>query len=287
MVFKRPPRNYTMEQYPLPHTYVSSFGLGATSAAKAATIIPILRSSEAASGSEAVEVNPRHGSFGVDTGMTCFNGSIVPRILFSMSLFIPEAAIATGVRHLTVKFMPLYFSFAESLKATDDKTDIEVQDILEVLVGGLSKDVTPIYAGKLFSPGLMPLSTKTDSDEAIAEWDMTTDATYEGVVFDEDGMFDALSHFTNAGMLRKAIGPIRTALIKQDRPFHYTSNNFTFPSVKRMNNHTFCGLMVWVPQADTPGQTLLDSEITDIEHVHINYRGRFDEWNPNFDQTAI
>ncbi len=285
MVFKRPPRGYTMEQYPLNHKFSSSFGLGATSATKGATHIPILRASEDTANAEGVEVNPRHGAFAQETGMTCFLGSIVPRIQFNMSMFIPEAAILTGVRHLVVKFMPVYFAFVDSLQAQDDKTDIEVQDVLEVLSSPTKKDVTPLYGTKLFSPGLLPLSTITFPTEAITDWDMTTDATYEGVAFDEGLMFDALSFHTSAGMLRKAMGPIRSVLVKQDRPFHYSSNNFTFPRVKRINAFTYCGFLIWLPQADTQGQTLLDSEITDIEHLHVNYRCRFDEWNPNFDQT--
>ncbi len=287
MAKKFPPRNYTMEQYPLPHNFSSSFGLGATSAPKHATIIPLVRSSEAAVAPEGVTVNPRNSGFLEETGMTCFPGSIVPRLNFNMTCFIPEAAIATGVRHLVVKYMPIYTNFREPMLAQDSFTAFEVQDILELLTNVGPKDVTPIFDTKLFSPGTLPLSTITDTGEAIGDWSLTTDGTYEGVVFDEEGFFDALQFFTNASMLRKVIGPIRSALVKQDRPFNYSSNNRMYPSVKRMNEFTFCALMVWVPQADTAGQTLLDSEITDIEHLHINYRCRFDEWNPNFDQTAV
>ncbi len=286
MVRKFPPRGYTAEQYPLPHNFRSSFGLGATSATKGATIIPILRATENSAGVEAVNVNPRNTAFVEETGASTFMGSIVPRINFHMSCFIPEAAIATGVRHLTLKYMPIYTAFLDSLIAEDDLSTLDIESILELTHATGQKDVDPIYAVKLFSPGLMPLNTVTET-EAKEDWGLTTDATYEGVAFNEEGMFDALQFFTNGAMLRKAMGPIRTTLIKQDRPFSFSSSNYSFPRIKRSNPYTFCALLVWVPQADTAGQTLLDSEITDIEHIHINYRVRYDEWNPNFDQTAI
>ncbi len=281
-----PPRGYTAEQYPLPHNFSSSFGLGATSATKGATSVPILRNSKNSAGVEGVTVNPRNAAFIEETGATCFEGSIVPRINFTMSCFIPEAAIATGVRHINFKFMPIYFSFLESLTAQDHLSNVSVEDVLEVVNSGSEDSVTPIYDTKLFSPGNMPLNTVTET-EVFGDWDLTTDVTYEGIAFNEELMFDALQFHTSKGMLRKAMGRIRTAQVRQDRPFHFSSNNFTQPSVKRINPFTYCGMIIWVPQADTPGQSLLDSEITDIEHLHFNYRCRFNEWNPNFDQTAI
>lgn len=277
-----------MEQYPLIHNFSSQFALGATSATKGATIIPLIRFSENATGAEAIEVNPRNGAFAEETGMTTCAGSIIPRLNFSMTAFIPEAAIATGVRHINFKFMPIYTSFLSSLDAANDKDDVDVEAILELTHSSGSKYVTPIYAAKLFATlGSVPLATVTDADEAITHWGLTTDATYEGVAFNEELLYDMLSYGTNKGMLSKSIGPIRTAQVRQDRPWHFSSKNFTYPAVKRQNPYTFCGVMVWVPQAGTSGQSLIDAEITDIAHLQFNYRCRYEEWNPNFDQVAI
>lgn len=286
MVKKFPPSGYTAEQYPLPHNFRSSFGLGATSAVKGGTTIPILRNTENSIGIEGVTVNPANSGFAEETGMSCFPGSIVPRINFNFSAFIPEAAIATGVRHLVVKWMPIYFAFIDSLEAENHLALESVEDILEFVSADAPKAVTPIYATKLFSPGNMPLNTITET-EAFGDWGLSVDATYEGIAFDEELFWDAKQFFSNASMLSMAHGPIRSALVKQDRPLSFSSNNRTFPRVKRINPFTYCGIHMWLPQADTAGQTLLDSEITDIEHLHVNYRCRFDEWNPNFDQTMI
>ncbi len=281
-----PPRGYTAQQYPLPHNFSSSFGLGATSATKGATSIPLIRASELSIGVEGVTVNPRNSAFVEETGASAFMGSIVPKLNFTMSCFIPEAAIATGVRHINFKFMPIYFSFIESMTASNDLAGEEVEDVLEMVHTVGTKHANPLYAAKLFSPGNMPLNTVTET-EVFGDWDLSVDATYEGIVLDEELLFDSLQFFTNKGMISKAMGPIRTVSVRQDRPYFFSSNNFTKPSVKRMNPYTYCGMHVWVPQADSTGQSLLDSEITDIEHLHFNYRVRYNEWNPNFDQTAI
>ncbi len=283
---KFPPRGYTEQQFPLPHRFSSSFGLGATSATKGGTSIPILRNSWESVNIEAVEVNPRHGNFAEETGMSCFTGSIVPKINFTMSCFIPEAAIATGVRHINFKYMPIYFAFADSYDAFDEKTNVDVEAILEMSHDTTQADATPIYAAKTFSPGNLPLNTITQT-EVYGDWGLTTDVTYEGIALDEDLMFKAIQYYTNGSKLKMAMGQIRTAQVRQDRPFFFKSNNFTYPTVKRMNPFTYCGMHVWVPQANSTGQSLLDSEITDIEHLHFNYRCSFDEWNPNFDQTVL
>ncbi len=77
---ERPPRGYEMQDYPLPHSCFQQFELGGESATLNSTIIPLFRSSLAATGEEAVEVNPKNALFAKEGGHTCFQGSIIPPI---------------------------------------------------------------------------------------------------------------------------------------------------------------------------------------------------------------
>ncbi len=276
-----------MEQYPLPHNGASSFGLGATSQTKYATVIPLIRSTEEAVNAEGTIVNPRHNTFQEDAGVTCNVGSIVPMLGFKLNAFIPETPIDLGVKHMVFKFMPIYLAFEDNYRAIDSLSSTEVEDILQMTHATTDKAASPAYSTKLFSPGNLPLSDVADATEAFGDWGLTTNAQYEGVPFVEDDMYDTLQYKTNAGMLRKSIGQVRTGFVTDRKTFTFYSNKFTNPIVKRMNEYTFCGVIVWVPPADTPEQPYLDSDLTDIEHIHFNYRFRFSEWNPNFDQTAL
>ncbi len=284
---KRPPRGYFASQYPLPHRFSYVMRLGAEAPTKDTVILPILRSSEAVASADTIEVNPRNANFAVETGATCHPGSIVPRINFTLSLKLAQNAVVTDkVREMKCNWFPIYTSFLNSLEAEDEKTAIQVEDILELEHDVTNKDVNPNYSTvKLLSGSSMPLSTVNDADEALGDWGLTTTSVMESVAWDSSLFYDALQFHTSRGMLSKTIGQIKTVVLRQDFGYFHHSSNFTQPTVKRMNPFTFCGILINLPQSGTAEQLFEANDVTDIGHLDIRLRIRFDEWNPNFDQT--
>ncbi len=287
-----PPRNYFQEEFPLVHSSVDwAFSLSMSDVAQDSTIIPLFRSSERAWAIENVEVNPSHASFAEEVGITCAPKSIVPRITISMKASIAKAQIIAGMRDAVFNWMPIYTSYVDSLEAVDTsggQTGVEVEDILELSHQATDKVVTPLYTGtKIVSPSSnLPLNTITDPDESFSDWGLTTNASLESVAFDSELYFSALKYYSNRGMLRKSSPNWHTERIRENKPFEMFSNNFTFPLVKRMNPYTFCGILIHVPQLDGGHQYGRDSEYTN-PYINFAMSSRFDEWNPNFDQTGV
>ncbi len=200
---------------------------------------------------------------------------------------LSKSAFATdGLRELKFNWMPIYTAFVDSLDAEDARTGVSVEDILELQHDVTNKDTYPLYANVKLDNGIaVPLSTKPVA-EAFADLGLTTTAVIESTAWDKELFYDALSYYSNKGMLSKVVGPMHTHVVGLDKPYLYHSNNFTNPSVKRGNPYTFCGILFNLPQAQDGDQLHFTGETTPIAHLNISGRVRFDEWNPNFDQNA-
>ncbi len=288
---KRPPRGYRQEEYPMVHQFEYHFGLSLENTAKAGTICPILAATESGLAPEDMIVNPSHTLFSEDTGTEIFMGSIVPRISVNIHAFLTNTHQNLYENQIILKWYPLYTAFLESLDAEDIKTASQVEDILELAHGTGSKAVKPQYNGTdLYETaasgrGSFPLTTKMRT-QAFADVGLTTDAKLEGVNLDTGLLYDALSYYSNGGMVSKVKGKTNTVRLEKNRgSYNYYSNNFTNPMVKRGNSYTFCGIQFYLPQADDASQSALSSEMTDINHVQIAMRVRYDEWHSSFDQT--
>ncbi len=279
-----------MAEYPLPHEFSYDFGLHAENNAKDSTIATILRTSKAAIAMEDKPVNPAHGSFAEDAGPLIFNSSIVPKISLRMSAHITgPAANATTypLKQLLFNWAPIYGAFKDDWTASDIKTGVKISDIVEVLIDtSTNDDVTPLFASAGSLVGTQPLSTVTDS-EAFGDYNLTTNADMEGVAFDKALYFDARSYYSNSAKLGKVMPKINTVRVHAERAWHYYSNNFTNPIVKRGNPFTFCGIMFHLPSCGADDQIFDCGDVTDIEHLRISMHIRFDEWNQAFDQTPI
>ncbi len=285
---KYPPRGYNQFQYPLPHNFGYQCGLSAEGSTKDSTIFTLFRASEAAVDVENIEVNPRHANFSEDGGTVIHMGSIIPKIQFHLKMMLSKVAIETdSVRSLIVRWWPIYISFLDSLEAEDDKTATQVEDLLELQHSTDNKDTFPLYTGtKLGNAATVPLSTVPYA-EAFADQGLTGTQFIESVALVEHTLYDALQFYTNQGMLRKCLGKAHYVTLTRDRPYQYSSFNFTNPKVKRGNAYTYCGILIHVPQVDDNTQVMVPSETTAIDHVNVFMRVRYDEWNPLFEQAQI
>ncbi len=245
------------------------------------------RASEAATGVEAIEVNPANPAFAEDAGPLIHMNSIVPKLMVKFSITMAKAAIVTdAMRAIKVNYMPLYFSFLDTLEAEDTKTAVQIEDILEMQHDTTNKDTYPLYSATDLNSGILPFSTVV-ATEVFGDYGLTTNINAESVSFDDELFWDAQQYYSNRGMLRKVTGGWKTAIVTRDRPFNYFSNNFTYPTVKRGNPYTYCGMLFHLPLGGDSEQFFDAADTTDIPHVVIRGRVRFNEWNPDFDQTAF
>ncbi len=284
MVYRRPPRGYAQNEHPLPHnlSFQGTFGLDGT--AKVGTYFPLILNDEAMVNPDTVNANPEHGSFAEADHPYCYKNSIIPKMTLNLDFHMSKLAIETdGTREITVNWMPVYTAFLNRLDAEDSKTAVSVEDILELEHETVGKSAYPLWSTtNLVGGSLQELGPNITT----ALMGLTTDATMESVAFNEGLFWDAMQYYTNGPMLRKVIGRLHKVQLKRDRPYHYYSNTFTNPTVKRILPYTFCGVLMWTIKAGTVGQGLIASETTDIAHINLQGSCRYDEWNSSFDQTS-
>ncbi len=285
---KNPPRGYRLTDHPLPHDFRYGFSFDILDATKDATLLTIIRASEDATvGVEAVEVNPTHASFAEETGPTCAMGSIVPKVSFTFRAAMSQAMLLDNeFGKVQLNMIPVYSSFLSSLDAADDKTTEDIELILDLEHDVTAKRVNPNFSVNLTDTATHPVNTVLET-EVFGDYGLAVDLTMMSIAFDENRMYNALSHYTNGGMLRKVLGRKKTWTLSRDRPALYYSNNFTNPSVKRMNPYTYCGVIVWTSIVGSHSFGIsTDFNAADLDRVHCNAEIRFDEWNIDFDQTA-
>lgn len=283
-----PPRGYRQTEYPLPHSFGQKFVLEAEDETKNSTYVTIFRATESCVGAENVEVNPNNLSFAQDGGTAIHMGSIVPRVNFTMHASMSKLAIETDkMRAIRFTWMPIYTAFLDSLEAEDQKTAVQVEDVLELTHDTTNKDVTPTFSTvNLAAIGSQPFTT-VGYTEVFGDFNLSVDSLLESVAFDEELFFDALQFNTNKGMLAKVAGRRHSVTVTRDRPYTFHSNNFTNPTVKRGNPYTYCGVLIHLPQAGSANQFFEAADTTAIPHLNFGINVRFNEWNPHFEQAGI
>lgn len=298
----RPPRGYHDLDSPLFHTFNYKFTLDITDATKNSTILPIFRSYEATNAVETIEVNSSHPNYAEDTGAVIHNESIVPKISIDMLALGNEALLVTdNIKHVKFNWMPIYTSFLDSLDASDVKTGADIESLLDLTHNTNNKDTIPNYSGvdllessTTADNGAIPLSNVNFATEAFGAYGLTTDAKLESTAFDASTFWKAMRYYSNRKMLQKVTGqwhaPILTTTPFATKGghgplYHYSSNNFTYPSVKRGNPYTFCGILVHLPLEDDTSQVPNTEGNTAGSGVQFRLRVQYQEWNKQFDQT--
>ncbi len=288
---KFPPKGYRKMEHPLPHQFEYNGGFNILDNTKLATMCTLLRSSEPASNTIAsVEVNPANNDFVEETGPTCARGSIVPRLNFTFRASLSQAMLADWeFAKVQIQFLPIYTSFLNPLEALDDKTNETIEGIMELAHGVNDKKVYPLFnAVDMTNETAHPMNSVLDT-ELLGDYGLGTDTSMEYITFGNETMYNALQYYSISGMLKKVIGQRKVFTMSRDRPAFYHSNNFTNPSVKRMNPYTFCAVLIWCskPGFYSHGHTADFDSATNKDLVHMSVDVKFDEWNPDFDQTEI
>ncbi len=263
-----------VENWPKIHQINLNFFLNADDATrtKAGTIVPLITADEAMIASS-FYTNPRNTNFAPSDESHCCPQSNVNRISGSVQLSLAKFAIETDkVKQMRVTVIPIAVAF-EDLESIDEKTTTTIKAILELQSEATDRQTYPIYNGT----DLIGDTTNLGADQL----GLTTNEIIEGVTFDQQQLYDALSFYTNSGKLSSCIGKIRHYVVRdKSKTFKF---NITLPKkAKRMNPYTFFGLLIYVPQLGTENQFGYSTDTTDIPHIQVVLRAQYNEWNPNF-----
>ncbi len=283
--FKPVPKGYLSAEHPLPHNFNQNFAFNLDSAtSKNATYVPLILNDEGLVNADTVNVNPEHGSFAESNTPYCYKNSIIPKINLTIRASMSKGSIETDkLRNIKFSWMPVYISFLNRLEAEDSKTAVQIEDILELQHETVGKSCYPIWSGtNLDDTSLIGIH----ANATTALMGLTTNANMETVAFNKELFFDALQYYTNAPMLKKVTGKMRSVTLSRDRHYVYHSNNFTHPMVKRINNYTFCGILIHAGLEGSNDQQFPIGDLTAIVHMTFRVHVRYDEWNSEFDQTT-
>ncbi len=268
-------------KYPLPHDFTWSFGLGMDNAStKNSTIVPYLFQDNAIVDYETIKTNPQNEDFAVKANANCASGSYIPRCMVSWAMFSTSSEITIAKVHT----MNIHTSMLNRLDAFDKKTGNDIETILE-----LQHETTDEQAGALYNATKL-FEGHHNGDLPFPDTPfLTTTGQLEQVAFDMELFFDALHYYTNKEMLRQVTERMKTHLFgnySEDVPISnriIRSYRDVVPSMcKFQHPYTYCGELFHVPLSGTKNQFLVAGGTTNLEHVTVMGRVRFNEFNPDF-----
>ncbi len=283
---ERPPPGYNTRDKPLPHLFKYDYTLNIFNDTNNSTILTYMRSSKATNDPSTIEVNPRNAAFAVDTGALICEDSIVQTISIRKNFAITEAARVTeNIRAIKMNTMKIMGVFEDSWTPKDEKTNLEVEDILEVTRDATNMDVTPKFTTtNLQYSDDHPVSTVTKT-EVFGDLNLTTDLSMEGVAFDTDTYFNK-KYYTNGGKVTSIAPSMKTFTLAMPRAYHTTFERKFLPKHMRFGRRDlYFGELIHSPTY-TSSEQLTDSfvVIANVSQIYGSAIISFNEWNTEFDQ---
>ncbi len=268
--------------FPRPHQMALAWGFGLEKSTKASTIVPIAHYDEGLGAPSAYNANPEHASFTETADTNCFVGSRVDRILGSLEITMTKLAIETDkLQGIKIAVMPIFVAFKEDYIAIDEKSTLEIQDILE-----LQTEATDRQGGPLYTSVDMDVKNTGSSTLGANAPFLTADTKLEAVTFVGNSYYDMLHYGTISGKLKSVQGGLKWMTLSQRFPKIVFKVKLR-PKVKAMNPFTFFGLLIHCPISGFFDQIPIATDTTDIIHVMCSWHSRLNEWNQGFDHEKV
>ncbi len=281
----RPPSGLFTKRYPLSHNFSYVTNLNADSETKNSTIITLVRSSMDAAvvAANAVETNPMHANFAEETGPLCLYNSIIDKLMLSMRFTLTVAALETDkIPALNVYWMPIFGQFKEPWEALDDSTGTATPaSILNLTKDDTNKDIVPAFSNvDLSGSGSQPLSTVNDVENAVNDYNLTTNAVLESVAFDDAEWYDAMQYYTNDRVLQRLTGKMNKIVLTKNNPHRSIFiKRFVPRSIRTVKKYCFFGILLHCPISGSLNQLVSAASTSDIAHVNIQAITRYSEWH--------
>ncbi len=288
---ERPPPGYDKSDKPLPHNFGYRFGMDISDETKNGTIVTYLKTTVDSVDPKTIEVNNRNSSFADDRGPVICYDSIVNQMTIDKTFVLTEHMINTDrLQALVVKTAKLMGCWQDTYTPADELTTTTIAQLTELTSDLTKEDVTPAFSGVDMTSGAgQPLSTVVFPTDAIANWDLTTANVLESVPIDWDTLFNAFQFYTNGGKLKTLLGKIKNKYLWTEARVIKDFEKRLVPKTCRTGQpHMYMGEMIDAPLYNTNNQISGPSTTaTAGSHVDCMINVRFNEWNPEFDQSRM
>ncbi len=279
-----PPPGYRRRDKPLPHVFEYAVGLEFGTA----TTLTYLRNSVDTVDPAIIEVNPRHADYAIDTGPCICSDSLVQFISIAKTYTFGGIPMFTdNIPAIACRDMKIMGCWEDNWTPTDEDTGASIASILNLTSDTTKEDVVPLVAGtNTAGLSLQPLSTITMA-EAFGTYNLTGDANMEVVAWNEQQIYNALHFFTNGAKLKGTIGQLRRYVLTHRKPYINLFERRMVPRKCRSSQpHLYFGDMFSVPaKTDIDQVTIDDVGSTAGDVIQCKCIVRFNEWNPDFEQS--
>ncbi len=269
--------------HPLVHDFAFGFGLSIDDNTKNCTIIPILFQDNAIVDYETIKTNKENADWSISSRPNCAAGSYVPKATVSWHAWCPSSEIDV----MRFNTLDIHTSMLNRLDAFDKITGEDIEAILKLQHETTDEQAGALYNGtKLFEGhGVRDLHTDVPF--------LTTNGQLENVAFNVETYFDALHYYTNRQMLRKVSSNFKTFTVAGDLSKSVSIKDkikrdiqgFVPSLCKYQHPYTFFGKLFIAPKVVKATQFQLPAETTLIEHLSVEGRVRFNEYNPDFNMS--
>lgn len=262
------------KQYPQPHDITCDFR-GSIDSADLCTHLPIVHHDEAMLPSGKY-THPEHASF-AESGDTnvCAESKIYRTNTYIRFSLTAGAQATDNIQAVRIGFMPINGAF-EDFDAKDELTSVTVGAVLELTKETTDRQTYGIYTGTDIT------DKYTNSAHLGANaMGLTTDTGIETVAFDPDLYYDAINYYTISDKLRKVNSGLRWITLTQNNPTRVVKIRQK-SSTKASNPYMYSGVLIYIPKVGSKYQIPCADEATAINHINVETRTRFLEWNDNF-----
>ncbi len=108
----------------------------------------------------------------------------------------------------------------------------------------------------------------------------------EAVAFVPATYYDMLHYMTNQNKLKVCQGGLKWLTLTPHRSVIKLRIRMR-PKVKRMVKKSFFGCLVGCPKVGTREQYHIAADTTDLAHVRVDYRIRYNEWSKDFNMRKV
>ncbi len=271
-----------VEQFPREHDFNMSFYLQAEDETKNSTILPIVMQDEGLGAPSALSTNPENAAY---TGMpdaNCFVDSEINKTFTELTFMLTKGAIETDKIHaLNIAFMPIGLAFPEVYDITDEVTTTTIKGVLELTKESTDRQGFPLYTTVKLAEKFSGSATKSAQSPGL-----TTTQVIESVAFDHEIFYDAIHYLKTAEKLKSVVGGLNWVTLTKNKPFRKILIKQRSAS-KRMNPYTFHGVLIHLPIGDSHIQLFDSGDTSIIDHVLVQFRCRYNEWNQEFDYGRV
>ncbi len=269
-------------EWPRPHNYSGSIGFGLDSAVvNRATIVPIISYDEGLGVINSYKSCPQNAGFAEYEGGKCYPTSRINNINAQFTFSMSKEAIQTDkVPIFRFYTMTIHTAFNEGAQALDEKSTLDLNEILELQSETTDRQTFPLYNTVDMKDG----KKNADLDMEVGSEGLDTDLELEGIAWSETAYHDCLHYYTNGNKLRTISTGLQAHTLTAHKPSITVSVNQQ-SNTKYMNPYAFLGLFIWCPLVNQRLQYGKANDTTDVLHMQCDWWYRYNEHNHEFDHS--